>query len=286
MKSLDLEELVAATGNLATLPSTVIQLLKILGDPLASVAQVQQVLERDPAMTANVLKISNSAFYGVRREISSVRDALVMLGNRRTATLAFATGMAPILRRDLQGYGITKDQFWSHSLQTAASSSEAAVRLGIAELQCEAFTSGLIHDVGMLVLDPVLAAAKDTLDQEGLYGGVCLLEREKFGFDHCQAGAQLAESWGFPEILVEPIAWHHDPQPEGPYQELVKSVSAGNLIAQALDTDLEGEQLEHVEQRLSDLGIDSGMLDQLRLDLTSNLGEICDAATALVPVRQ
>lgn len=285
MNSLDLNDLVAATGNLATLPSTVVELLKILGDPTASAARVQKVLERDPAMTANVLKISNSAFYGVRRDISSVRDALVMLGNRRTATLAFATGMAPILRCDLKGYGITRDQFWSHSLQSAACSSEAAMRLGIAELQCEAFTAGLIHDVGMLVLDPVLTSARHSLDTEAYPDGLCHLEQELFGFDHCQAGALLAENWGFPEMLIEPIAWHHDPHHKGEYYQLIRAVSAGNLVTQVLDTDLEGDRLDLVEQTLAELGLESEFLEKLRLDLTSNLGEICDAATSLVPVR-
>ena len=130
-------DLVSATGDLATLPTTVVRLLDLLKDSTCSASKVVKVMERDPAMTANVLKLSNSAFYGARREISSVRDALVMLGNRSVVTLAFATGMAPIMRRDLLGYGITRERFWGHSLKAATASAIAAERLGLGELRCE-----------------------------------------------------------------------------------------------------------------------------------------------------
>ena len=280
----DLKDLVAATGELATLPATLVELLEILNDPTVSATRVQKVLERDPAMTANVLKISNSAFFGARREIASVRDALVMLGNRRTATLAFATGMSPVMRRDLLGYGITREQFWAHSLLAAASSATVAVRLGHSDLQCEAFTGGLIHDVGMLVLDPALVAAKISLEDAGLNIDVCLREIEVFGFDHCQAGARLGEAWGFPEILVEPIAWHHNPGGSGSRQPLVQAVTAGCLLAQSLGADIEGERPGQLDHYLRELGLGDELVAQLRLDLPANLGEICDAATALVPV--
>jgi HD-like signal output (HDOD) protein len=280
-----LKDLVAATGKLATLPGTVIELLGILNDPTASAAQVQKILERDPAMTANVLKICNSAFYGVRREISSVRDALVMLGNRRTATLAFASSMAPVMRRDLLGYGLSREQFWRHALVSAAAAAEVAVRLDRSDLQCEAFTAGLIHDLGMIVLDPVLVASELELAVEGPLFGVCRQETKLLGYNHCQAGAMLADSWGFPEILIQPIADHHLPVNGGPHQHLVRAVAAGNIIAQALDPDLNQECQDQVPQCLIELDLDPDLLEQLRLDLTDNLGEICDAATALVPVR-
>jgi len=281
----DLNTLVASTGKLATLPATVIELLEILNDSMASAAQVQKILERDPAMTANVLKISNSAFYGVRREIASVRDALVMLGNRRTATLAFTAGMAPVLRRDLLGYGISRGEFWDHALHTAAAAAEVVVRLGKDEFQCEAFTAGLIHDMGMLVLDPVLTAHKIHIMPEGPLAQVCSREKELFGFDHCQAGSLLAESWGFPEVLVVAVAGHHEPGTENRFSPVVRAVAAGDIIAETMVHELEDDERDVVEQALSDLGFDLDFLEQMREDLATRLDDICDAATSLAPVR-
>ncbi|PIE75907.1 hypothetical protein CSA17_05005, partial [bacterium DOLJORAL78_65_58] len=113
-------------------------------------------MERDPAMTANVLKLGNSAFYGARQEVATVRRALVRLGNRCVATLGFAAGMAPVMRSPLKGYGMKRCMYWEHSLTAAVASSEAVRLTTRGDLVCEAFTAGLIHNVGMLLLDPVL----------------------------------------------------------------------------------------------------------------------------------
>lgn len=278
-----LHDLVSVTGKLATLPETVIRLLSILSDPHAPASRVQEVLERDPAMTANVLKISNSAFYGARRRIASVRDALVMLGNRRTATLAFATGMAPVMRQDLLSYGIGREQFWRQALMSAAAAAQVAARTGRQDLQCEAFTAGLVHDVGMLILDPVLAAAGFSLETEGPLYGTSRQEVAVLGYDHCQAGALLAEGWGFPEVLTRPVRFHHLPDLEAGILEsspLVRPVAAGCLLAQALTPDLHGECQDEIAQCLIDLGLPEDLLEQLRLDLTENLGETCHLATS------
>lgn len=277
-----LHDLVSVTGKLATLPETVIRLLSILSDPDAPASRVQEVLERDPAMTANVLKISNSAFYGARRRIASVRDALVMLGNRRTATLAFATGMAPVMRQDLVSYGIGREQFWHQALVSAAAAAQVAARTGHADLQCEAFTAGLVHDVGMLILDPVFSAARITLEPGGPVYGSSRQERALLGYDHCQTGALLAGSWGFPEVLVRPIGCHHladlaDGVPGN--CPVVRAVAAGSLLAQALAPDLHGECRGEIPQCLDDLGLPEDLLEQVRLDLTENLGDVCHLAT-------
>jgi HD-like signal output (HDOD) protein len=286
----DLKELVASSGKLATVPATVIDLLRVLHDATAPAGEVQVILERDPAMTANVLKIANSAIYGVRREISSVRDALVLLGNRRTATLAFATSMAPVLRKDLEGYGLTREQFWTHSLLSAAAAARVAERTGHREVQCESFTAGLVHDLGMLVLDPVLGAAKLALEHDGSRLAICHLEREALGYDHCQAGASLAESWGFPEMLCQAIGAHHDLEKQTDLRghenwPVMQAVAGGNIIAQLVDEEFQGEFDGDPRRCLENLDLPGSLTEELRLDLTSNLSEICEAATALAPAR-
>jgi len=277
-----LEDLIAATGELPTLPATVVDLLALLNDSTASVASVQKVIERDPAMTANILKLCNSAFYGARRQISSVRDALVMLGNRSVAALAFATGMAPILRRDLLGYGFGRDQFWNHSLLAGATASRLTDRLGCPEYRCEAFTAGLVHDLGMLIVDPLLVSRKIVLVVEDPRVGVRGAEQEVLGFDHCDAGALLAEAWGFPEILVKCIRNHHDPAAENQWPEVVRAVDIGNRTAQSLVEFPEGEFSDALVAALLDDGLDEAIIAQLRLDLTDNLPETLALATGPV----
>ena len=274
-----LQDLVASIGDLATLPTTVVQLLDLLKDATCSAAKVVKVMERDLAMTANVLKLSNSAFYGARREISSVRDALVMLGNRSVVTLAFATGMAPIMRRDLLGYGISRERFWGHSLKAAAASAITAERLGLGELRCEAFTAGLVHDVGMLVVDFHLVNSRESIGLGEPAFSVSALERQALGFDHTEAGAMLARHWGFPEVLIAPIQFHHDADFNGPHSDVVRAVTVGNILAQVVDEDLDVEANDFVRGVLSGLAFDESFLAQLRLDLSSNLEETLARAT-------
>lgn len=274
-----LHDLVSSIGDLATLPTTVVQLLDLLKDSTCSASKVVKVMERDPAMTANVLKLSNSAFYGARREISSVRDALVMLGNRSVVTLAFATGMAPIMRRDLLGYGISRERFWGHSLKAAAASAIAAEHMGLGDLRCEAFTAGLVHDVGMLVVDAHLVANRQTIGLGEPTFSVSDNERQALGFDHTEAGAMLARHWGFPEVLIAPIHFHHEIDMSGPNRDVVRAVTVGNILAQIVDEDMDIQSNEFVQCALSGLAFDDEFLAQLRLDLSSNLEETLARAT-------
>ncbi len=286
----NLEDLVDSTGKLATLPGTVVELLYLLDEPSCCAEDVKTIIERDPAMTANVLKLANSAFYGVRRDITSVRDALIMLGNRCVAALSFATGMAPVLRQELNGYGLTRHEFWTHSLIAGAGASEAMRQAGEPQLCSEAFTAGLVHDIGLLVIDPWLVQNGIQLKTEGPRFGVCRVEREALGFDHCQAGALLAKNWGFPQSLVDPIAYHHMDQLDDIKSELTRGVAAGNLMAEILEVELvqEGDcddfSYSEYGEYLTQLGYSHDLLEKVRLDLSTNLEKTLVRATSSSPV--
>jgi len=275
--------LVANTGDLAALPTTVVDLLYIFRDADASAQSVVNILHRDPAMTANVLKMSNSAFYGVRREISSVQEALVMLGNRAVVTMAFASGMAPVMRRDLEGYNVSRDRFWSHSILAAAASSFAAERLGYGARKCEAFTAGLVHDVGMLVIDTHLVTTKRNLVTAEPAFDVSGAERRLLGFDHCEAGAMLADTWGFPPALCDAIRYHHDPRLARENHDVVRSVGVGNLLALVIEQDLDPHSHPLVRGLLQKMVLDADFVADLRHDLGGGLDEIVAAALSTVP---
>ena len=272
-------ELVTATGELATLPSTVIALLDVLQDSATSADRVRVVLERDPAMTANVLKLANSAYYGVRRTISSVRDALVMLGNRSVTTLAFATGMAPVLRRDLEGYGRRRDDFWRHSLVAAAAAGTAADLAGAGDRRTQCFTAGLVHDVGMLVIDRWLVGEGHRLPDDDDEAALRRAERDLLGYDHAEAGAALAEAWGFPEMLVAALRHHHEPRAADAGAAVVLAVAAGDVVANLLADELGGDWPAHAAAELAGLGYRPADFDQLRLDLAGDLDQTLTAAT-------
>ncbi len=111
---------------------------------------------------------------------------------------------------------------------------------------------------------------------------ICQIEEEILGFNHCQAGAMLARHWGFPEILAEPIASHHTFDPSISCGGAVKAVTVGSLVAEAVEWPEDDPRLGRVEAILQDLDLDADILDELRLDLSGDLSEICGAATTLV----
>ncbi|MBK8166732.1 MAG: HDOD domain-containing protein [bacterium] len=205
-----LREIIEATGQLPALPATTARLLALMDDQSAGAAQVLEVIGTDPALTANLLKLCNSAYYGLRREVGSVHEALVMLGNRTVVQLAFATSLGDVLRGPLAGYRLERDALWRHSLAVAVGAAHLAGVAGDRSLRERAFTAGLVHDIGKLVLNGPLKAKLQQLPQTGSYDALRQGERDLLGFDHAEAGQALAESWNFPAALADVIGRHHD----------------------------------------------------------------------------
>ncbi|MEZ4386780.1 MAG: HDOD domain-containing protein [Candidatus Krumholzibacteriia bacterium] len=223
-----LDELIAATPELAAMPATSARLLDLLDEPDVGAAELVAVIEKDPGLTANLLKLCNSAYYGVARELGTVREALVMLGNRTVVTLAFAASMGRLLQAPVSGYRLPRGQLWRHALAVGL----VAARLAPAEAATvernRLFTAGLIHDLGKLLLDRPLRDSLEQLPANLDYSSLVVCERDLLGFDHAMAGAALAEAWNFPADLVEVIGHHHCPSPPGRPAALVM---AADLLA-------------------------------------------------------
>jgi len=226
----EIAALVARTPELAAMPATSTRLLHLLEDPEVAVAELVDVIEKDPGLTANVLKLCNSSYYGLSREVASVRDALVRLGNRTVLTVAFASSMGRLLQVPVTAYRLPRGQLWRHALATgllaARLASTGQTRLDPNRL----FTAGVIHDIGKLLLDRPLREHLEQLPPDLDDTRLVLAEQDLLGFDHAQAGAALAESWNFPADLTAAIAGHHRPAPAGSPTALVR---VANLLAAA-----------------------------------------------------
>jgi putative nucleotidyltransferase with HDIG domain len=225
-----LEALIAATSELRSLPSTTMRLMQLLDDAMVDATTVLAVIEKDPSLTSNMLKLANSAYYGLRKRVGSAREALILLGNQTIVSLAFATSMGDVLRGPLKGYGLARNEMWQHALGTAMGAARLATAIGGEMLRERAFTGGLVHDIGKLILNKPLSSELAALPED--CGFECLLETENgiLGFNHAEAGAALAETWNFPSTLVRIIRYHHEIGAVDQDQELVRSVAAANLV--------------------------------------------------------
>jgi HD-like signal output (HDOD) protein len=282
-----LHDIVAVTGELPALPSTTARLLRLLDDDTVGVDAVLDVIGHDPALTANLLKLCNSAYYGLRRQVGTVQEALVMLGNRAVVSLAFATSLGDVLRGPLAGYRLERDALWRHSLAVAVGAAHLVAADGNRALRERAFTAGLVHDIGKLILNGPLKAKLQQLPQTGGFDVLVCGEREILGFDHAEAGAALAAAWSFPAALSGVIGAHHDlaraasgtTADDGPEDsdqaDLLRAVAAANLTAgrAGFGAGTPGGDDARWRAELAALGIDDGeataVLDRLPGDVTA-----------------
>ncbi len=209
--SADPHSLLDTIEHLPVIPAVAARVLG-LDDDATSAAEVSQTVSADPVLTGTLLRVSNSAYYGFARQIATVREAVMLLGFKQVRQIAVG---ASVIRswRYLQGArdGFDMDLFWGHSM-TVALIAETAARKFNAGRPEEAFTAGILHDIGTLALrqarpDEFRAALRESRLRRV---PLCDAELQFTGFTHAAVGAALAERWQFPSRLVEAIARHHE----------------------------------------------------------------------------
>jgi len=192
--------------NLPTLPGMIEQISKAVESKRFSAADIGRLISRDQVLTAKVLKLANSAFFGFSRNVGSLTQALVLLGFDVVKGLILTSSVFDLMKTKAQG-------MWEHSMGVATAAHIIAEEIDMSD-QEEVSLAGLLHDLGKVVIRvhmPDDAEAISALvEQKGL--GVRQAEQEVLGFDHAEVGQWLAESWKLPEELTEPIRWHHKPE--------------------------------------------------------------------------
>jgi putative nucleotidyltransferase with HDIG domain/predicted Zn finger-like uncharacterized protein len=225
------KRILRTVSDLPPMPQVAQKARELTADERSSFQDMARVIETDQAIAARVLKISNSAYYGQMGKVTSIQHASVVLGMKtlnELLTLACAGGL---LGRELKGYGLSSGDLWQHSL-AAAGCARSIARKKKPEIADDAFSAGLIHDCGKLILDPYIAERREQFD-------ACLArermpflaaEKEVLGFDHAQIAAEVCQKWQIPDKITRAIAVHHMPSLAG-QNELAYVVHAADSIA-------------------------------------------------------
>jgi putative nucleotidyltransferase with HDIG domain len=214
----ELQSLIAKSVTLASLPETVTRTQTLINSPGSSAAEIGDSLSHDPALTARLLQIVNSPYYGFATQVDTVSRAITLIGTLELLDLVLATSVIRLFK-DIPPELVTMDKFWEHSLYTAVIARILAQR-GRAPNVERYFIAGLIHDIGELVLfsqRPRQSAEVLRLVQEQP-GELLAAERQVFGFTHGQVGAELARAWNLPPSLVTAIQYHHAPADADSFQ--------------------------------------------------------------------
>ncbi len=207
-----INRIMAQVKSFPGMPATAAKLLKILEDADSTAAQIEEVLRYDAGLTANILKLTNSAYFGIPSKVSSVKQAIVMLGWKRLLQLVMTMCMSTVMKKPVVGYDLSQGELWAHSLAVSVAAEAVVKALKIPEAE-EVFTAALLHDVGKLVLGGFV---KDELAQINAMVAKDIpfevAEYMVIGTDHAEVGARILKKWDFPEGLVNAVSRHHSPE--------------------------------------------------------------------------
>ena len=213
MGKISLESIVEAVNDLPALPQVVVQVIKLTEDPDSTAQDINNVLNQDQAITARVLKMANSAFYGFPRRIGSVTDAIILLGFRTLRSIVMAASVSDILNKEMEGYALEYGELWRHSQCTAMAARLIARKSKFAFLDL-AYTAALLHDIGKVILNNTMKETYREVVASVTDDNISFIDAENkiLGFNHAEVGARVAEKWNLPPETVEAIQLHHSPE--------------------------------------------------------------------------
>jgi len=269
--------LVGNSADLPAMPKVAVQVTRLVDDKSSSATLVAKTLSTDQVLTARLLKMANSAYYGAPRRVSTVTDAIVLLGMRTIRDMAMAVSCQDLLGRAVTAYAIRRGDLWRHSLCVGFAAQHLArkARYQIAE---EAFVAGLLHDIGKVLIslrlsDEFAEIHRLSTEEDGM--AFHEAERKVLGFDHAQVGARMAELWNLPPLLVSCIRYHHEPASDPEKSKLTSIVHLADVLCMMLGIGLGEDGLRY--------SLAEGTLESLHLDevaIESALIAITEFATS------
>ncbi|HNQ23849.1 MAG TPA: HDOD domain-containing protein [Phycisphaerae bacterium] len=224
-------EILERAQALPPLPGTAVRLMQVINDPRSTVDQIVEVIKFDQAVTGQVLRICNSAYFGLARKVTSLSDAMVLLGTMKVLQLVMSVHAKVLLAKEQTGYGLAPGILGKHSMAVAIASAAFGQRFNLPNVNL-AFTAGLLHDIGKVVLNQYVGEEFAEIIRRVTQRRVTFAEAEQevLGFSHEQIGAMVAERWELPEPIVRCIRYHHTPAALDPPDALVDAVYLANSV--------------------------------------------------------
>jgi len=192
-------------------PVTIQKVMALAGDPDSSLTELAAVIRLDQAITANILRICNSAYFGLRRPVDNVGDAILHMGRKNVLRAVMAAGLSRYFRT-ARGYDVRAAELWEHAVAVALMSQICAAKLSGAD-DPRLFTAGVLHDIGKTVMGEFVLEAWQNIQDLVEKQKYAFLEAEEevLGVNHAELGGEIARIWKFPDEILKAIAFHHRP---------------------------------------------------------------------------
>jgi len=223
--------------TLPTIPSTLRKLLSVIEDPKVSLSDIGSFISNDPVLTSRVIKVVNSPIYGFPGRISSVNQALILLGLNVVKGMLLGVSVFEAMKKTMEG-------LWEHSIGCAVTSKIIGTKKGLADIE-ELSVAGILHDIGKVAmglkfLDEYKGLIKKAIDKNVL---LIDLEKELFFVTHSETGAWIGQRWNFPKSLIEIIEYHHKPQLSKNYAIQTAVVHLADILVRAKGFGFAGDYL-------------------------------------------
>lgn len=277
-----LQQLVQTIRDLPALPEVVVRVMRLAEDPRSDAQSIARVIATDQAMAARVLKLANSAFYGLPRRVSTLSEAVVILGFRTIKNLAIAASTFELLNREIAGYWLQRGELWRHSLACAIGAQLIAQRVRLPVVE-EAFVAGLLHDIGKVAINLFVREQFDQIMECALRDRIPFVEAEQavLGFNHAIAGSLIAEKWNLPPSLVSVIRYHHQPSQMSEPEALVSVVHLADILSITLGIGIGGDGLYYTleDGTMAMFAFEQSDIDALCEQIVDQVAQAADLQT-------
>ncbi|HTS18821.1 MAG TPA: HDOD domain-containing protein [Verrucomicrobiae bacterium] len=226
-----LDDYINSAHHLVPAPQVLPQILPLLNQPDADSKKVVDLISYNQSLTANVLRVCNSAFFSRGTPIDNLQHAVTRLGFRQIYEIVVTVLSSVTLARPQKGYGVEANELWEHSVTTAVAAQFVASDAQVD--QQVVFTAAILHDIGKIILSLALEDFRDKVVLETEANGLSPIEIEMklLGVNHAEVGGRLLERWKLPQNLVSAVRYHHHPAAAGDDQRLAACVYLGDFVA-------------------------------------------------------
>jgi len=270
-----LDMLAERIQELPTLPAVYHRVRELLDGGSSSAAQVEEVISHDPAITAKLLKLVNSSHYGFRERISSVAHAIALIGFQGVKNLVLTLSVFPALKGGKRDFSEEARKFWLHSVGVAAAMRALAGILHFASRE-EAFTFGLLHDIGKVAMCQVMR--DELVAAEALAGErnepLHEVEREVLGFNHSDVGRLLSGKWNFADDMAEVIGCHHNPMEARNYRAHACAIHLADIVGRVAAPDGSDERIPTLDMTAwQETGLSVSQIERLMYATAEEFGK-------------
>jgi putative nucleotidyltransferase with HDIG domain len=260
------------------MPATAARLLPLLRNPDSSASKIEDILKYDPGLTANILKLTNSAFFGLPSRVSSVRQAIMLLGWKRLMQLVMTMCMSALMKKSIPGYDLPRGELWRHSVAVSVAADLLVKSLSIGDAD-EVFTAALLHDIGKLVLGDYVQEDLEKIEVMVAKGiSFEVAEYIVLGTNHADIGARILKNWALPQELVNAVSWHHDPEDCDKFCLLSDVVHVANVVGRRVGfgKGRNGQAVEPSLEVIERLDINQNHIDKLAEQTVQEVGKLTD----------